>query len=95
MEKVRVVFSKKVKEHIFFFLNKPTGYYKKQFQSKASYRAQNSSLEMETVFNVLQYYLVLFVFVCKNLRRPGIEPGSTAWKAAMLTTIPPTPFEGS
>ena len=26
----------------------------------------------------------------KNLRRPGIEPGSTAWKAAMLTIIPPT-----
>ena len=25
------------------------------------------------------------------MRRPGIEPGSTAWKAAMLTTIPPTP----
>ena len=24
------------------------------------------------------------------LRRPGIEPGSTAWEAAMLTTIPPT-----
>ena len=24
------------------------------------------------------------------LRRPGIEPGSTAWKAAMLTTIPPS-----
>ena len=22
------------------------------------------------------------------LRCPGIEPGSTAWKAAMLTTIP-------
>ncbi len=21
---------------------------------------------------------------------PGIEPGSTAWKAAMLATIPPT-----
>ena len=29
-------------------------------------------------------------FVKKNLRRPGIEPGSTVWKAAMLTTIPPT-----
>ena len=31
----------------------------------------------------------------KWLRRPGIEPGSTAWKAAMLTIIPPslvTPF---
>ena len=26
----------------------------------------------------------------KTLRRPGIEPGSTAWKAAMLTIIPPT-----
>ena len=24
------------------------------------------------------------------MRRPGIEPRSTAWKAAMLTTIPPT-----
>ena len=25
-----------------------------------------------------------------GLRWPGVEPGSTAWKAAMLTTIPPT-----
>ena len=25
------------------------------------------------------------------MRWPGIEPGSTAWKAAMLTTIPPAP----
>ena len=25
-----------------------------------------------------------------QLRWPGIEPGSTAWKATMLTTIPPT-----
>ena len=24
------------------------------------------------------------------MRQPGIEPGSTAWKAAMLTTIPLT-----
>ena len=28
--------------------------------------------------------------VVNALRWPGIEPGSTAWKAAMLTTIPPT-----
>ena len=28
-----------------------------------------------------------FLFV---MRQPGIEPGSTAWKAAMLTTIPLT-----
>ena len=27
---------------------------------------------------------------CHALRWPGIEPGSTAWKAAMLTTIPPS-----
>ena len=26
----------------------------------------------------------------KNMRQPGIEPGSTAWKAAMLTIIPLT-----
>ena len=24
------------------------------------------------------------------LRRPGVEPGSTAWKATMLTVTPPT-----
>ena len=28
---------------------------------------------------------------CKVLRWPGIEPGSTAWKATMLTITPPTP----
>ena len=26
----------------------------------------------------------------KKLRGPGIEPGSTAWKAAMLTVTPAT-----
>ena len=26
----------------------------------------------------------------KKLRGPGIEPGSTAWKAAMLTITPAT-----
>ena len=25
-----------------------------------------------------------------DMRWPGVEPGSTAWKAAMLTAIPPT-----
>ena len=30
----------------------------------------------------------------KSLRWPGVEPGSTAWKAAMLTAIPPT-LDGS
>ena len=29
--------------------------------------------------------------VLKNhVRRPGVEPGSTAWKATMLTVTPPT-----
>ena len=50
-------------------------------------------------------YLVLFSFLgvvfnnsfqrlnyfIKTMRWPGIEPGSTAWKAALLTIIPPTP----
>ena len=26
------------------------------------------------------------------VRRPGVEPGSTAWKATMLTVTPPTPL---
>ena len=26
------------------------------------------------------------------MRRPGVEPGSTAWKATMLTVTPPTPI---
>ena len=25
-----------------------------------------------------------------EVRRPGVEPGSTAWKATMLTVTPPT-----
>ena len=25
-----------------------------------------------------------------HVRRPGVEPGSTAWKATMLTVTPPT-----
>ena len=29
------------------------------------------------------------------VRRPGIEPGSTAWKATMLTITPPTPMFSS
>ena len=28
----------------------------------------------------------------KNVREPGVEPGSTAWKAAMLTVTPLTHF---
>ena len=29
----------------------------------------------------------------KVMRWPGVEPGSTAWKATMLTVTPPTPVE--
>ena len=31
-----------------------------------------------------------FVGVTQNVRQPGIEPGSIAWKATMLTFTPPT-----
>ena len=27
-----------------------------------------------------------------HVRQPGIEPGSIAWKATMLTFTPPTPW---
>ena len=44
------------------------------------------------MFRRLPLYLYLKMTKKKKekMRRPGIEPGSTAWKAAMLTTIPPT-----
>ena len=44
-------------------------------------------------FNVIQKKIVEIKRKrkIKSVRWPGIEPGSTAWKAAMLTTIPPTP----
>ena len=32
--------------------------------------------------------MTLFI---KGMRQPGIEPGSIAWKATMLTFTPPTP----
>ena len=32
---------------------------------------------------------VIYKNIGKKLHWPGIEPGSTAWKAAMLTIIPP------
>lgn len=33
--------------------------------------------------------------VGKEVRVPGLEPGSTAWKAAMLTSTPHTPVPTS
>ena len=39
---------------------------------------------------MLEHFCMTFLGEKSQLRRPGIEPGSTAWKAAMLTIIPPT-----
>ena len=39
------------------------------------------------ILDKCERFMIMFK---KSLRWPGIEPGSTAWKAAMLTTIPPT-----
>ena len=36
------------------------------------------------------FFLAFMLFCEEKMRQPGIEPGSTAWKAAMLTTIPLT-----
>ena len=40
--------------------------------------------------SVFSTFACLVAKKLNDLRRPGIEPGSTAWKVAMLTTIPPT-----
>ena len=39
-------------------------------------------------------YLVQTAKPSKNVRQPGIEPGSIAWKATMLTFTPPTLDDG-
>ena len=42
----------------------------------------------------IKTYLISTIYLhftkTKDVRRPGIEPGSTAWKATMLTFTPPT-----
>ena len=45
-----------------------------------------------TASRAIFYYFVMIESWTqkKIMRRPGIEPGSTAWKAAMLTIIPLT-----
>ena len=47
------------------------------------------SVDRNYALLIIFWYLIN-QFDIKDLRWPGIEPGSTAWKAAMLTTIPPT-----
>ena len=48
------------------------------------------------VFDVFPFLSEESNTICKLLqkktkvRRPGVEPGSTAWKATMLTVTPPT-----
>ena len=42
------------------------------------YTLNHRSLKKRTLINT------------KHVRQPGIEPGSTAWKATMLTVTPPT-----
>ena len=38
---------------------------------------------MQTIFSTTN-------FLVKKVRQPGVEPGSIAWKATMLTATPPT-----
>ena len=37
---------------------------------------------------------VRLAHILKSVRWPGIEPGSNAWKASMLTITPPTLVDG-
>ena len=77
----------------------------RNIQSAATFSLFNSRLKafLLSWFSTCKYYSLLATFcrlseqgskkerAQKSMRWPGIEPGSTAWKAAMLTTIPPTP----
>ena len=79
--------------------------WKHSTESAATFSLFNSRLKafLLSWFSTCKYYSLVATFcplseqeskkgrVQKSMRRPGIEPGSTAWKAAMLTTIPPTP----
>ena len=45
----------------------------------------------EILYNTTtRYFWKLKFSIIKILRQPGIEPGSIAWKATMLTFTPPT-----
>ena len=77
----------------------------RNIQSAATFSLFNSRLKAFLLcwFSTCKYYSLLATFCPlseqeskkgrpqKSMHRPGIEPGSTAWKVAMLTTIPPTP----
>ena len=65
--------------------------------------SSHSQFSMTLVFELIQqlyYFLLLIPKMVKKIfyqnlqkmRWPGIEPGSTAWKATMLTITPPTPL---
>ena len=41
-------------------------------------------------FTINKYWIKVLNYFKSGLRWPGVEPGSTAWKAAMLTVIPPS-----
>ena len=48
--------------------------------------AMDANRTRQTISNVM----IREVCAEKSVRRPGVEPGSTAWKATMLTVTPPT-----
>jgi hypothetical protein len=50
--------------------------------------SETNSSSFTPIFTPALHYLLNTTYV--KLRQPGIEPGSTAWKAAMLTIIPLT-----
>ena len=58
---------------------------KENFKNRKKKISEKCPTSQDSVFTV-----VPSIKQRELLRRPGIELGSTAWKAAMLTTIPPT-----
>ena len=54
-----------------------------------SFGALSSAEDVDAIHNT-NICLCLCLTGQKDVRRPGIEPGSIAWKATMLTFTPPT-----
>lgn len=42
--------------------------------------------KINIIISIFLKYYNIYKYNIKELQRPGLEPGSTAWKAAILTT---------
>ena len=51
---------------------------------------QSHKRSLGVIFGKMKFYGLGVSKIIPKVRQPGIEPGSIAWKATMLTFTPPT-----